>query len=787
MRVIKIGGTSVGEYHAIEEICYILRDKNNNYKEDRYAIIVSAIVSITDKLVKCALYAEQTNEKFHIVLDEIEIQHFNLILNALTKRRCFILVIKFITDLYLFYETIYKYTVITKKSLEKMINFGELISSYFINEKNQEFGCNSICKDSRYLIVIDYPYESGQFNFIKSLLKIKKFLIKENTPYIILPGFIASSTSKETSILKRGGSDYSASIFSAALQAEFLEIWTDVSGIMTANPNKFRKYFTFENLSYLSLLELSNFWTKVIYSPTLLSNIKSIPVMIKNTLSPLEIGTLIFGTFKRVITVFTHIPDKQNITLLTLDKKLDMPGCPNLFIKQNSYSVPEFYIEILNSFNNEIYTTFSIDKSLSIIIVIVNYMKNIPVTSVSMFSAFGKENIKMRVIISTEEYIYAVIEKDFLKKSMITLHEIFFESPYKKIHIFIARLGQVVNKLIGQFHKQKDYLVDELHIHIRVIGICNRNRIILNNQGFNIKPINKLKNNIKLVTSTDIEEYIVKLYNLNLCNSIFIDNTDRKEIGNLYIEILRKGIAIITFNKVACASFCHDDKNIKSIARYFKAPFFFEPSVSIGLINTLIFGVKSADKIIPRYAGLSISLNLIFKKGYFIDIVSESQRRGFTEFDIRLDLSGIDVIRKNLIIVRETSEDIELEDIKQISLLPKSCIKAITIDRFYNELTANEEFLTQLHIGAKEQRKRINFMAKYKYGKTSVGIEYLSFYHTFFQLEDKNSKIRYTTDEPSIIVKEAVITSYGVFSNIIKTTKLKLYERSSSIFSSYYC
>lgn len=774
MKVIKIGGTSVGESHSIEQICYILRDKKN--KEDRYAIIVSAIGSITDKLVKCALYAEQTNEKYHIIFDDIEINHFNLIRELFaffTKIRVITRVIKYLNNLYLFYDTIYKYTFLSKISLEKIINFGELISSYLINEKIKEIVLNSIWKDSRELIVNDNQYESAQVNLTKSVLNIKFSFIKENTPYIILPGFIASSTEKETTVLTRGGSDYSASIFSAALQAELLEIWTDVSGIMTAHPKIVLKSFTVENISYLEAIELSNFGTKVIYTPTLLSSMrKNIPIIIKNTLSPLEIGTLIFATFKSVITGITGM---QNITLLNLERTVDMPGCPNLLIKQRN---SELYIEklkqFLREFTYDISTSNSIDKELCIITVIVDYMKNIPVTSGSMFSAFGKESIKLRVIISTEKNISAVIEKTYLKISMISLHDIFLETPYKKVHIFIAGLGQVVIKLIEQFHKQKDYLVEEFHIHIRVIGICNRNRIFFKYQGINIKNINIIKNDIKLVTSSYIEKFIMKLYNFNLCNSIFIDNTSRKEIGNLYIEILRKGIGIVTFNNVSCASSYHEYKNIKNIARYFKAQFFFEPNLDIGLINTLNFLVKSGDKIHLIDAVISASLNLILKKGYFTDIVSESQKRGCTEFDIRLDLSIIDVIRKILIIVRECSEDIELEDIKQISLLPKSCIKAFTIDSFYQELMANEEFFTQLLYGAKEQRKRINFMAKYKYGKAYVGLEYIEFEHPFNQMEDKDRMILYTTElfaDPSIIVKGAGIEKIasGVFSDIIKT------------------
>lgn len=776
MKVIKFGGTSVGEVHAIEQICYILNNKKK--QKDRYAIIVSAIGGITEKLVKCAHYAEKTNEKYNIIFDEIEIKHLDIIreLFAIFPKRSYISrIIKYLNNLELFYDSIYSNSYLSKKILDKIMNFGELISSYLINEKLKESGFHSTWKDSRELIVIHNQYESAQSNMTKSILNIKFSFIKENTSFFILPGFIASSTEKETTVLKRGGSDYSSSIFSAALQTELLEIWTDVSGMMTAPPKIVLKSFTVNIISYIEAIELSQFGTKVIYTPTLLFSMKkNIPVIIKNSFSSLEKGTLIFATLgKGLISGMTGI---TNITLLTLIRKLGLPG-PNLLIKQSN---SEFYLEkqLLSEFTNDSNIPYSLNKELGIITVIVNDMKNIPVTSGCFFSAFGKESIKLRVIVSTEKNISAVIDKKYFKKSMISLHDIFFEKPYKKIHIFIAGGGgQVVNNLIDQLNKQKDYLVEELQLHIRVIGICNRNRINFSPQGVYIENINKLKNNIKLISSMAVEEFIVIMYNLNLSNSIFIDNSDRKEIGNFYIDILRKGIGIVTFNKIACSSYFFEYKKIKKIARYFKTPFFFGPYIKIGLINpnTLNFLVQSVDKINFIDTVLSVNFNFILKKGSFIDIVRKYQKRGFTEFDTRIDLSGIDVIRKILIIVREYREDIELEDIKQISLLPKYCIKSLTKDSFYTELISNEEFFNQLRLVAKEQRKRINFMAKYKYGKVYVRLEYIEFKHPFYQLEvlNKESFILYTTERyatEAILVKRARIEkrAHGIFSYIIQ-------------------
>lgn len=777
MKVIKFGGTSVGESNGIEQVCYILRDKKK--QKDRYAIIISAIGGITDQLINCTKYAEKKNEKYHLILDGIEIKHLNIIQELFTilhQNRLISRIIKYLNKLELFYDSIKNVKYFSKISLDKIMNFGELISSFLINEKLKESGFNSIWKDSRELIVTDNQYEIEQVNFNKSIYNIKSYIIKENTPYIILPGFIASSEKIETVTLGRGGSDYSASIFSYAIQTELLEIWSDVSGIMTGPPKIVLKSFPIEKIPYLEAIEYSRLGAKVIYPPTIFPSMKkNIPIMIRNTFSPLEMGTIIFSFFKGKNKV-TGITGMQNITFITLEPVALFTSSDNLIKKSNI----KLYLEkqILKKFTHDISLPISVNKELCIISVIVNNMKNVSMTSGHMFSAFGKESIKLHVIFTTEKNISAVIEKKDLKKSMNILHDIFFERPYKKIHIFIAGLGKVGSKLIEQLHKQKDYIVEELHIQIRVIAICNSKRMFFNIKGINL---NKWQDSIKLGTFMTIEKFIGKLCCLKLRNLIFIDNTACKAVANLYLNILGKRIGIVTCNKIACASFYHEYKNIKNIAKYFKAPFFFETNVGAGLpiINTLNHLVKSGDKINYINAVLSGSLNFILKKskGYLTDIILEAKKSGVTEPDPRIDLSGIDVIRKILILIRECGKEIELEDIKQISLLPKSCIKAYTVENFYQELFFKEEFFTQLNTIAKEQRKSISFFAKYKYGEVSVGLENIDFSSPFSQLKNKDNLILYTTelyaDQP-LIVKGAGagadVTAAGVFSDIIKAS-----------------
>lgn len=652
------------------------------------------------------------------------------------------------------------------------MNFGELISSFLINEKLKESGFYSSWNDSRELLITENQYESAKVNLTKSFLRIKYSFIKKNTPYIIIPGFIGSSEEVEASTLGRGGSDYSSSILSAALQASVLEIWTDISGIMTADPSLVLNSFPLEKISFLDIIELSNFGANVLHTPTIIPTMKkNIPIIIRNTFSPLEKGTIIFNINKGIGTV-VGITGIQNITHFFLEKKVCLHNIANY---DNFHC---FFKQILFGFTKYLNDTIISNKELSLITVIVNDMKNTQMISGEMSSALTKEQIKLCFIISSARNISAVIEKKFFKYSINILHDVFFEKPYKKIHLFIAGLGKVGKKLIKQLRKQKEYLMEELHIKLKIIAICNSKRIYFNIQGINL---NNWQDNIKLGTINSIEELMRILYNITLRNTIFIDNTDSKEIANFYIDFLAKKISVITCSKIACTTFYHEYKNIKNIAKSFKVPFFFETNVGAGLpiINTLNYLVQSGDKIRLIYAVLSGSLNFIFKnfKGSFIDIIKEALHVGFSEPDLRFDISGIDVLRKILILLRECGEEIELEYIKQISLLTKKCIKSSTEDSFYQKIIYNEDIIKQQYIIVKEQRKRIVYMAKYKDNKIYLETEEIESEHLFYHLENKDNMILYTTERyvnQPLIVKGAgagaAVTAAGVFSDIIKAS-----------------
>ena len=815
MKVLKFGGTSVDNLRSIEQICKILKDQSSS---GCCIIIISAFSGITDKLVKCGEFASQKDEKYRIILEEIEMKHMNIIreLFPLIHQSNFISrTKKYLNDLEILCDSIFYVLELSKRSLDKIMSFGELISSYLIYEKLKELGFKANWKDSRELIVTDKHYRTVQVDFTNSYRKIKNFFSRELAPYVVMPGFIASSIENETTTLGRGGSDYSAAIIAAALRADALEIWTNVNGIMTADPAIVSQSFTIEHLSYKEAMELSHFGAKVIYPPTLQPVMeRRIPVFVKNTSIPEGKGTCIAEYDIQIIKpIVIGISGIENISLLTLEGS-GMIGTPGyskrlfstlarqkinvIFITQSSseYSITVGIKEndlfraksgIDSEFKEEIYQKrilpVSVEKDLCIIAVIGDDMKNRHGTSGKMFNALGKNNINIRAIAqgSNEKNISVVIKNNNFKKALNILHETFFEKPSKQINLFIIGLGQVGSKLLDQLYRQKEYLINELKLQIRIIGLANSKSMYFEEMGIDLS---NWKKNLNHAEPMVMESFIKRIHSLNLHNSIFVDNTASKEVASTYDQFLAREIGVITCNKIACSSSYKSYKNLKNLARCSNSPFFFETNVGAGLpiISTLNDLVYSGDKIHIIEAVLSGSLNFIFNNfkedRTFSDTVREAQKKGYTEPDPRIDLSGIDVMRKILILVRECGESIELDDIIQESFLPEPCTKVKNVEDFYKKLTQYEFHFIKLREESKSKGRCLRFVAKYEYGKVSVGLKFIGTEHPFYHLEGKDNMILYTTqryNEQPLIIKGAgagsEVTASGIFSDIIKASR----------------
>ncbi|WP_185850498.1 bifunctional aspartate kinase/homoserine dehydrogenase I [Blattabacterium cuenoti] len=815
MQVLKFGGSSVAHSNAIKRICSLLEKK----PKGKYAIVVSALGNITDQLIQCGKLASERRNSYKNILEEIEIRHINIIreLFPITYQSHLISWIKKnVNDLESLCDGIFQVEELSKRSLDKIMSFGELSSSYLIAEKLKQYGLDAVCKDSRDLIITDSQFGCAQVDFITSNHNIIQFFSEKISEYIVLPGFIGATLENETTTLGRGGSDYTAAILAAAISASLLEIWTDVSGMMTANPKIVNQAFPIKEISYEEAMELSHFGAKVIYPPTIQPAMKKhIPIQIKNTFSPMDTGTLIYISKNiNISQPVTGISGIQNMALLTLEGSgmIGNPGYSKrlfdalsrekinvIFITQSSseHSITTGIHEmdvikaktvIDSEFSQEIHQRridpLRIEKDLCIIAVVGDNMKNLHGTSGKMFSSLGRNSINVRAIAqgSTEKNISAVIRKTDFKKALNTLHEAFFESPPKQINLFICGVGKVGSKLLEQIDQQQNYLLEELKLQVRVIGLANSRKMYFHNHGINLGEWNKYLN--EKGEKMNIYSFMEKVWKFNLRNSLFVDNTASEEMAMTYEKFLKNGIGVITCNKIACSSDYEHYKKLKTLSRHFKAPFLFETNVgaSLPVISTLNDLINSGDKINKIEAVLSGSLNFIFNcftgKKSFLEVVKEAQLKGYTEPDPRIDLSGLDVMRKILILARECGAPLELSDIHKKSFLPETCLKSSSIDNFYQELHKYKDYFLDIRNEAEKLKKRLRFIARYENGTAFVGLESVQKNHPFFQLEGKDNMVLYNTyryaEQPLIIRGAgagAEVTASGVFSDIIKATK----------------
>ncbi len=813
MQVLKFGGTSVGSSKAIEQVCQILKQHK---PAGKYAIVVSAMGGVTDKLISCGQLAGAGKEDYKSVLQEIEQRHLTAIreLFPITAQSGQISQLKKkLNALENLCDGIFQVGELSARSLDKIMSYGELISCYIVAEKLKQEGLNATCKDSRELIVTDNNFGHATVNFVGTNHNIKAWQEASTADYTVFPGFVASSPDGETTTLGRGGSDYTAAIIAAAVNATVLDIWTDVSGMMTADPRMVSQAIPISHISYEEAMELSHFGAKVIYPPTIQPVMdKRIPVWIKNTFAPEDHGTLIQDSTERNFPV-TGISGIQHIALLTLEGS-GMVGIPgfskrlfeallreriNVILITQSSSEHSITVGIHESdmlrakttvdeeFAQEIHEKkidpLIVEKDLCIVAVVGDKMKNHHGTSGKLFGTLGRNGVNIRAIAqgSTEKNISTVINKSDVKKALNLIHEAFFEKPLKQVNLFIAGVGNVGSKLLEQLLQQQAYLQEELGLQIRVAGMANSKNMLFSEYGIKLSD---WREQLPQGDASDMKQFIERIKSLNLRNSVFVDNTASGEVAKTYHEFLQHGISVVTCNKIACSSDYQYYKQLKELARSYNASFLFETNVGAGLpvINTLNDLIRSGDRIHSIEAVLSGSLNFVFNHfvngASFRNVVQAAQDEGYTEPDPRIDLSGTDVMRKILILARESGAKMEMDDITNNLFLPDECLNAPSVADFYEQLDVHAPHFGQLLSNAVAAGKRLKFVARYEEGKASVGLQCVSPDHPFYNLEGKDNIVLYTTSryrEQPLIVKGAGagadVTASGIFADIIRSAR----------------
>lgn len=810
MKVLKFGGTSVANAKNISQV----KDIVDQTLGDRLVIVVSALGGITDLLLKTAELAASQDKGYQAILKEIEERHIRTIQDLIpiaSQSKVLSKVKSELNILETLLEGAYLIGEITPKLSDKIVSFGELLSSYIISEFFIVSQLDAIYKDSRELIKTNNNYGKGVVNFEVTNSNCQTYFSQSEHRITVLGGFIASSIQGNSTTLGRGGSDYTAAIIAGNMNAETLEIWTDVSGMYTANPKIVKQAVAIPHISYEEAMELSHFGAKVLYPPTIQPVLtKGISIHIKNTFEPQATGTLITKNQNGGGKSVRGISHVENMALVSLEGPgmVGIPGISKRFfevLSQSNISVvlitqassehsicvgipaidADKAIEAINeAFEYEIslgkIKPVKAEKDLAIIALVGDNMKSHQGLSGKMFSTLGKNNVNIRAIAqgASERNISAVIKREDVKKALNALHEEFFEENVKQLNLFVMGVGNVGSKFLNQIQQQRKYLKENLMLNIRVIGISNSRTMVFEESGI---PLKNWEDLLASGEKADKSKFYDRVQELNYRNSIFVDNTASQEVSNTYSDYLQQSISVVTCNKIACSSEYENYAELKSLARKYNAPFLFETNVGAGLpiLDTLKNLIASGDKVLKIQAVLSGSLNFVFNnfndKVTFHDVVKQAQEQGYTEPDPKIDLSGIDVMRKILILARESGNRLDMAEIENKSFLPEESLDTTNNDDFFASLMKHEDSFQELYKHAADKDSKLKYVAQFEEGKASVGLQEIPKGHDFYNLEGSDNIVLFYTErypnQPMIIKGAgagAEVTASGIFADIIR-------------------
>jgi aspartokinase/homoserine dehydrogenase 1 len=814
MKVLKFGGTSVANSKSLNSVLEIIKSQKGSI-----AVVVSALGGVTDMLIEMLSMVKEADENYKDLLPEIERRHLEIIKQCIPIQHQSAIISflkKHTNELESRLDALFLLEEVTQKNTAAIASYGEILSSGIIQEVFKYNGIDSILKDTRTLIKTTTHNGREIVDNDPTQKNITQFFKENRCNVVLLPGFIASNELQETTTLGRGGSDYSAALIASNTNAEVLEIWTDVSGMYTAHPKIVAQAKPIEKLTYFEAMELSHFGAKVIYPPTLQPIVeKNIHIRIKNTFAPQDKGTLIdhlpAPENGEIVKGISHI---DHVALINLEGSgmIGITGFSKRFFEalsdeninvimitqaSSEYSIcigvneaeaerAKKAIDEKFAFEISIHKVApaKIERHMVNIAVVGEKMKDHQGISGKLFSSLGANNINIRAIAqgASERNISIIIDKKNVVKAINTLHESFFEAQIKELNLFVTGVGNVGSKLLEQIDQQTEYLIENLRLKIRVIAISNSKKMVLGDTAMNLSQWrNELE---KSKIKADRDQFFKHAKKLNLRNSIFVDNTASEIIAKEYARYLNNNIGVVTCNKIAAADELVNYLNLKKISRKFGSPYLFETNVGAGLpiIDTLNNLVASGDQIIKIQAVLSGSLNFVFnhfKKGTsFHDIVLQAQQQGYTEPDPKIDLSGVDVARKILILARESGLKIELEEIENESFLPQQCLNAPDNKAFFESLIQYSDHFEAILEKADRENAKMKYVAQLENGKAKVGIQLVKEGHDFYNLEGSDNIILFYTNrykEQPLIVKGAGagsdVTASGIFADIIRIGK----------------
>ncbi|BDC97761.1 bifunctional aspartate kinase/homoserine dehydrogenase I [Persicobacter psychrovividus] len=811
MKVLKFGGTSVGSAESLAQVVGILKD--NQEKGTPVAVVNSALSGITNLLVEAGQLASAGDEQYKTVLSTIERRHIQMIEETMataTQAQVLEKIGAYLQQLRDILHGVFLIRELSKRTGDVVLSFGERMASYLLSTYANQHGLATEVLDARKIIVTDANFGNARVFFDKTNKNIVNHFASSSKIQIIT-GFIAATEEGVTSTLGRGGSDYTAAIFGSALNAEKIEIWTDVDGVMTTDPRQVKKTYSLASLSYAEAMEMSHFGAKVIYPPTIApAMIKNIPISIRNTFNPEFEGTLISSQSSNWDFDVKGISSISEVSLVNFQGSGIM-GVPNVPYRLfNALSEAEINVIFITQASSERSISFAISPEdaqrtkqvleaefspelslhkvdaieirhdLSVVATIGENMRHQPGVAAKLFGALGRNGINVVSIAqgTSELNISVVVEKKDLGKTLNCLHDIYFLSDETRLNIFIAGVGLIGSTLLAQMKAQYENLLKE-HLKINIVGIANSKQFYFDSEGIDLDNWKALL--LEKGTKGNIDGFVDQMVDLNLSNAVFVDNTSSQLVVENYQRILNNSISITTPNKLASSGDFMKLQEIKQTAMRRGVKFFYETSVGAGLpvITTLNDLLNSGDKIQRIEGVLSGTLSYIFnsfKVGTsFSEIVKQAQAAGFTEPDPRDDLNGMDVRRKILILSREAGYQMDISDVAIEGILPDSCMQAPTVDDFFTELGKHDHHFENILKEAEADGKVLRFIACMEKGKATVSLKAVGPEHPFFSLSGSDNIISFTTSrylERPLVVKGpgagAEVTAAGVFAEVIR-------------------
>ncbi len=812
MKILKFGGTSVGSVEALKALTGVV--KSSIDQQEQIVVVVSAMGGVTNQLLQMAEDAVAGND-FSVALVALEKRHFAVVkeLVELQQQNQVITKLKiYFQELEDILNGIAALKELSPKTKDTVLSFGEKSSAFMISRILRSVKPETEFLDATAIIKTDDAFGNAKVDFNQTNHLVQEYFEHKKGNLIVVTGFIASNSRNQITTLGRGGSDYTAAIIGAALNVTQIEVWTDVNGMMTADPRRVKKAFSMEELSYTEAMELSFFGAKVIYPPTMIpAFLKMIPIVIKNTFEPEFEGTFIRHDLKPSQTTIRGTSSVDHISIINIqgsgmvgkagfsgrlfsllsrelvnvilitqsssEHSITFAVNPDDALKSKLLIEHEFELELLAGKLEPV----KIEADLSILAIVGENMKKTTGISAKLFNALGRNGVNVVAIAqgSSEFNISVIIPNADLSKALNAVHDAFFAELQKTLNVFIVGVGNISKELLSQINGHKAFLAKNNLINIQVLGLINTKKMLIDTGGIDLDSYQEALANAD--ETADLAGFIAKMKALNLPNCVFIDNTASPIPSTFYKGIFESSISVVTCNKIANSGKYAAFAELKETAQKYGVDFYYETNVGAGLpiIKTLNDLIISGDKISKIEAILSGTISFIFNnfKGdaNFHDVVKLAQEKGFTEPDPRDDLGGVDFMRKMLILARNAGFEIEAEDVTLGAIIPESCAKASSVDDFYQELKNENAYFEQVKNDAAKAGKVLRYIGKLENGKVEIGMQAVSADHPFYALSGSDNIIAFTTErynETQMVVKGpgagAAVTAAGVFSDLVK-------------------